>query len=134
MTKVKILLWAVGLGQLVLGLLYLFAPHAMLHWMGHSPVAEDIGYPLAMLSSRFLVYGVLLLVAARNPVAHRLLLQGMVGIQLLDLTAGIYFTASGVVGLQLSGFPMFNAALIALLLWLWLPRAERSAGIAAQVG
>lgn len=134
MTKVKILLWAVGLGQLVLGAVYLFAPHAMLHWMGHSPVAQDIGYPLAMLSSRFLVYGVMMLAAARNPATHRLLLQGMVWIQLLDLAFGIYFTASGVVGLSLSGFPMFNAALIALLLWLWMPQTERGVSGAIQAG
>ncbi len=120
--KVKVLLWVVGAGQIALGLAYLLAPQGLLHWMGHSPVPGDIAYPLGMLSSRFLVYGALLLLAARSPAEHRLLLLGMVWIQLIDLAAGLYFTLGGVVNLALSGFPMFNATVIALLLWLWMPR------------
>ncbi len=130
MTKVKVLLWVVGILQLALGLAYLLAPHAMLHWMGHLPVSDDIAYPLGMLSSRFLVYGVLLLVAARSPSEHRLLMLGMVWIQVIDLAAGIYFTLQGVVGIALSGFPMFNATVIALLLGLWMPKHAMARRIA----
>ena len=80
-----------------------------------------------MLAARFLVYGALLITASRDPARHRLLILGMVGIQLIDLAAGAYYTATGVVGLKLSAFPMFNAALIALLFWIWRPlQAERS--------
>ncbi len=130
MKKVKVLLWVVGLVQLALGLTYLFAPHAMLHWMGHSPISDDIAYPLGMLSSRFLVYGVLLLVAARSPAEHRLLMLGMAWIQVIDLAAGMYYTLQGVVGITLSGFPMFNATVIAILLGLWMPRPAVATRIA----
>ncbi len=121
MKKVRVLLLVVGVAQMVLGLLYMLTPNAMLHWMGHSPVAADIAYPLGMLSSRFLVYGVLLVLASRNPAEHRLLILGMLWIQLIDLAVGLYFTLQGTVGISLSGFPMFNATAIALLLWRWMP-------------
>lgn len=128
MKRTRALLWVVGVVQLVLGLGYSLAPQALLHWMGHSPISNDIAYPLGMLASRFLVYGVLLMVAARNPAEHRMLMLGMVWIQVLDLAAGLYFTAAGVVGIALSGFPMFNAAVIALLMWLWMPAAAMASG------
>lgn len=121
MKKVNVLLFVVGIFQVVLGLLYMLMPSATLHWMGHSAVAGDIAYPLGMLSSRFLVYGVLLVLASRSPAEHRLLILGMMWIQVIDLAAGLYFTLHGTVGISLSGFPMFNATVITLLLWLWMP-------------
>lgn len=121
MKKLKIAMVAVGILQIVLGVNYLLMPHTMLAWMGHSSIAPDIAYPLGMLAARFLVYGGLLLAASRNPAANRMLILGMVWIQLIDFSVGAYFTAAGVVGLKLSAFPLFNAALIAVLLWIWRP-------------
>ncbi len=121
MKKIQALLFIVGIVQIVLGLAYLLAPHGILHWMGHSAIADDIGYPLGMLSSRFLVYGVLLLVAAKNPGQNRLMITGMMWIQLVDLAVGVFYTLQSTVALSLSAFPMFNATVIALLLWLWRP-------------
>jgi hypothetical protein len=130
MKKFKVTLFAVGIVQMVLGLLYVLAPNATLHWMGHSAVADDIAYPLGMLSSRFLVYGALLLLASRSPAEHRVLILGMIWIQIIDLAVGLYFTLQGTVGISLSGFPMFNAAVIALLLWLWMPAYRKTDRIA----
>lgn len=118
-----ILLHLVGGIQIVLGLFYLFAPDFFLQQMGHSAVARDLHYPLAMLAARFIVYGFGFIFAARAPERHRLWLMNMVFIQLIDLAAGLFYTANGTVSLTLSGFPMFNALWIAGLLWLWHPRA-----------
>ena len=126
MKKFTSLLKVVGVAQIMLGLLYLIMPNSMLHWMGHSTVANDIAYPFGMLSSRFLVYGSLLLLAARNPAENRLLILGMIWIQIIDLAVGLFYTAHGAVGIALSGFPMFNAAFIALLLWLWMPKQNQT--------
>lgn len=128
MKKLQVVLYVVGAIQIVLGLVYLVMPNGMLQWMGHSAVADDIAYPLGMLSARFLVYGVLLLLAARKPVEHRLLVLGMVWIQLIDLGVGAYYTLLGVVGLSLSAFPMFNAIVIAILLWRWKPASYEGGG------
>ncbi len=130
MKKIQVLLWGVGIVQLALGGVYLLAPHGMLRWMGHTGVAPDIAYPLGMLASRFLVYGALLLIAARSPARHRLLMLGMIWIQAIDLAVGLHYTLQGTVALALSAFPMFNAVVIALLLALWLP--ARSAEGRAQ--
>ncbi len=126
MKKLQVLLRVVGVVQLVLGVGYLLFPHVLLQAMGHSAIAADIAYPLGMLASRFLVYGALLLLIARNPIANRLLISGMVFIQLIDLAVGLFYTAQGTVGLALSAFPMFNATVIALLLWLWKPVPQLS--------
>lgn len=121
MKKLRSLMRIVGAIQVVLGVLYLVVPHRFLAWMGHSAVAADIAYPLGMLSSRFLVYGALMILAARDPENHRLLITGMVIMQLIDLAVGMYYTLDGVVALSLSAFPMFNAVWIAALLWWWRP-------------
>lgn len=126
MQKLKALITVVGIAQIVLGLLFLFSPHELLHWMGHSSIADDLVYPLGMLAARFLVYGVLMLLASRNPSDHKPLILGMMWIQIIDLAVGIFYTAQGSVTLSLSAFPMFNATLIAGLLWRWQP-SQRTA-------
>lgn len=121
MKKIQALIFIVGIVQIILGLAFLLAPHGILQWMGHSPIADDISYPLGMLSSRFLVYGVLMLIATKSPSKNGLLIVGMIWIQLIDLAVGVFYTMQSIVPLSLSAFPMFNATVIALLLWLWRP-------------
>lgn len=133
MRKLQVLLRVVGIVQLVLGLAYLLFPHDILQAMGHSAIAADIAYPLGMLASRFLVYGALLLVIARDPAANRLLISGMVFIQIIDLAVEMFYTVQGTVGLALSAFPMFNATIIALLLWLWKPASKGIASVRGEL-
>lgn len=122
MRNLKILLRLVGAIQIVLGLLYLFAPASLLESIGHSVPKDDIFYPLAMLGARFLVYGVVFIYIARDPMQHALWITAMVFIQLIDLAAGVFYTATGAVALSASALPMFNATWIAALLYLWRPR------------
>ena len=119
--KLKILLRLIGAIQIVLGLGYLFAPQALLHSMGHSTSATDLNYPLGMLAARFLVYGIVLIIISRAAFEHRLWISSMVFIQLIDFSVGVFYTVAGIVPLSLSGFPMFNALWISVLLWFWRP-------------
>ena len=119
MKKLTILLRIVGVLQIVLGLLYLFAPSFMLTSMGHTLPKPDIFYPLAMLSARFISYGIAFIYISKEPIKHKLWIYFMILIQTIDLSAGIFYTAIGVVSLKLSGFPMFNAGLIIILLYLF---------------
>ena len=119
--KLKVFLMIVGVVQIVLGLLYLIFPHEFLHAMGHTIPMNDINYPFGMLAARFLAYGVGMFVIARNPVEHRFWIMNMVFIQVVDLAVGVFYTLNGTISLSLSGFPMFNATLIAALLWIWRP-------------
>lgn len=120
--KLKVLLVIVGLVQLILGFAYLFFPQTFLHWLGQSATAADINYPLGMLAARFLAYGLGMFVIARAPGRHAFWISNMVLIQVLDLAVGIAYTVAGIVPLSVSGFPMFNAIVIASLLWLWRPK------------
>ena len=123
MQKLTGLLRLVGGIQILLGILYLFAPDFILSSMGHSIPAADIHYPLAMLAARFLGYGIALVYISRAPRPHVLWINVMILIQAIDLAAGTFYTATGVVSVSLSGFPMFNAVWIIVLLLLWRPRA-----------
>lgn len=132
MERLTWLLRAIGGIQLILGLLYLAAPGFLLQAMGHTVPAADLYYPLAMLAARFVAYGAALMVISGAPEVHRLWIDGMILIQLIDLGAGIFYTAAGVVPLTLSGFPMFNALWITLLLLLWRPDGAARVGAVAR--
>ena len=124
MKKLQVVLVIVGVIQVVLGLWYLFAPLQFLSLMGHSTVQADIAYPLGMLAARFLAYGVGMFYVARHPAENLFWINNMIFIQAIDLAVGVYYTATGVVGLQDSGFAMFNATWIIVLLALWRPKAS----------
>lgn len=119
------LLRIVGMIQIVLGLAYLFVPAEFLRLIGHSAPAADLLYPLGMLAARFIAYGVGFLWVSRTPNADRPWIALMVLIQAIDLGVGAYYTATGVVPLALSGFPMFNAIWIAIGLSAMLLRKDR---------
>jgi uncharacterized membrane protein len=120
--KLKVTLIIVGCLQVALGLGYLFCPQLFLHAMGHSAPMADIQYPLGMLAARFIVFGGVCFVIAKSAYEHRLWIYSMIAIQLIDFAVGIFYTSISIVPLSLSGFPMFNAILIASLLWIWRPK------------
>lgn len=122
MKKLTWLLRIIGVLQLVLGVLYLFLPDVFLLSMGHSVPKADIHYPLAMLASRFIAYGIALIYISSTPEKFTLWIFVMLLIQSIDLAAGIFYTMVHIVPLSLSGFPMFNASLIIILLLLWRPK------------
>ena len=120
----RIALKVVGSIQIVLGLAYLLAPNMLLLKMGHSLPAADLLYPFGMLSSRFLAYGIGLWIIGANPTKHILWIRLMAFIQLIDLAVGAFYTATGVVPMSLSAFPLFNAIWIGLLFAFWKPTSS----------
>jgi hypothetical protein len=117
----RIALRVVGSIQIILGLAYLLVPNMLLLKMGHSLPAPDLLYPLGMLASRFLAYGVGLWIISADPEKHILWIRLMAFIQLIDLSVGVCYTATGVVPMSLTAFPMFNAIWIGLLFAFWKP-------------
>jgi len=125
--KLKVLLRVIGVVQLVLGMLYLFIPMRFLAMMGQSVPQADIAYPLGMLAARFLAYGVGMFFVAHEPEKQRFWINNMLLIQAVDLAVGVFYTATGIVGLSHSVFPMFNATLFIILLTLWRPKTAAEA-------
>lgn len=117
MLKLKIVCYLIGVSQLALGGLYLFAPAFFIGWQNLGPITQDMNYPLAMLAGRFLVYGVGMFVIARDLEKNRFWLDGMIAIQLIDLAAGIFYVSIGVVPIADAAVPMFNATLFTALMF-----------------
>ena len=123
MKKLKVLLYIIGVVQIILGVLALFFPAFFIEVaMGLSAMNPDMAYPLGMFASRLLVFGVGMFIVAKNPIKHILLIDGMIAVQVLDLLAGISSIATGTVAFSAAAFPMFNATLFIVLLSLWRPK------------
>lgn len=126
MKKLQILLIIIGVVQLVLGALFLFAPQAIMGWMGLTVPAADAGYILGMLAARFIAFGLGMFWIARAPEQNLFWINNMILIQAIDLAVGIYYTATGVIDISSSAFAMFNATIFIILLLLWRPKTAGS--------
>ena len=126
MKKLQILLIYIGVVQLVLGVLFLFAPQAIMGWMGLTVPAADAGFILGMLAARFIAYGLGMFWVARAPQENLFWINNMILIQAIDLAVGVYYTATGVIDITSSALAMFNATLFIILLLLWRPKSNRS--------
>jgi hypothetical protein len=124
MTRLKILLLIVALSQLVLGALTLLAPGPFFAWMGLTVPPADNQYMLGMLAARFIAYGIGMAVLARAERPDPFWIRNMVLVQAIDFATGLYYIATGVIGVEVAAFPMVNAAIFGVLLWLWAPGAE----------
>ncbi len=111
-----------GILQIALGGAHLLAPGAITVWMKLTPAPHDANYAYGMLASRFIAYGIGMFIIARTPRENIFWIKNMILIQLLDLAVGLFYTGQGTLTLSSSGFPMFNAALITLLLIVWRPK------------
>jgi hypothetical protein len=122
MKKFIFVLRLVGVSQLVLGALFLLAPAFFIGWMGLHQTPTDSNYLFGMLAARFIAYGIGMFAIARDPQANRFWINNMIFIQLIDLGVGLFYTVVGTLPLAASGFPMFNAALFSVLLFMWKPK------------
>jgi hypothetical protein len=86
----------------------------------------DVNYMLGMLSARFLAYGLGMFYIARSPEKNIFWINNMILIQVIDLTVGLFYTLNGTIGLAVSAFPMVNATVFIVLLWLWRPKTATS--------
>ena len=126
MKKLQGLLILIGIVQLVLGALFLFAPQWIMGMMGLTVPPADSGYMFGMLAARFIAFGLGMFWCARAPEENVFWINNMILIQIIDLAAGIYYTATGVIAISSSAFPMFNATLFIILLTMWRPKTETS--------
>ena len=119
--KLRVLLWIVAVSQLALGALTLFAPTQFFLMMGLTAPPPDNKYMLGMLAARFIAYGLGFVALARAEKPDARWIRNMVLVQAIDFGVGLFYILTGVIGPAVAAFPMFNAAVFATLLWLWLP-------------
>ena len=118
MNRTQFVCYLIAASQLALGALYLFWPAGFIAWQGLDPISADTGYPLAMLAGRFLIYGLGMIIIAQHPQTYRVWLDGMIAIQMIDLGAGLFYVAGGIVAFADAAIPMGNALLfIGLMIW-----------------
>jgi hypothetical protein len=115
--------------------LTLFAPTFFFETMGLSAPPADNKYMLGMLAARFFAYGLGMFGLARQAVPDLFWIRNMILIQLIDLGAGAFYLATGVIGLSVAAFPMFNATVFAVLLYLWSkPDGQRTEAAPSGAG
>ena len=122
MIKLRILLRIIGIVQLILGLGFLFFPAVVIQFMKLPITPNEINYLFGMLAARFVAYGIGMFVIARDPEKYSFWVKNMLLIQVIDLAVGLFYTINGTLSLAVSAFPMFNAFLFAVLLFLWRPQ------------
>jgi hypothetical protein len=125
----KPLLWTIAASQFALAALTLLFPLAFFGWMGLTTPAPDNGYMIGMLGSRFLAYGIGMVMLARAQQPSRFWIANMALIQLVDLALALVYVALGIVPLSVAAFPMTNAALFAAGL-AWGLRDDKAANLA----
>ncbi len=110
--------------QFALGAAFLLAPSRAAHVLGLVAAPGWVDWLLAMLAVRCIGYGAGMVAASRAPRRHRLWIQTMVAIQLIDWVATMVHLATGDVTLgqvtTAAVVPVLFAAVLGR--WLWTTR------------
>lgn len=125
----RILVSVIAFSQIVLSIMFLCLPSVMYSAMGIPPAAPGMTYILGMFSARLFVYGVVLFMIGKDLPRHRLWLDGMIAIQVLDFAVGTFVVGIGWVVWSSAVFPMVNAAAFTVAL-LWLRPRDQQDGFA----
>jgi hypothetical protein len=109
----RVMLAILGLVQIASGAMYFVAPHTAVGMFGITSFPDGFGFVLATAGGRSIGYGIGLLAAARRPWSHRLWINVMLGIQIVDFVSVTAYLAQG-------GLSMHKVGPFALLPVLWI--------------
>jgi hypothetical protein len=124
MSRLRFMLRFIGVVQFFFGILFTFAPAAAGGILGLEPSATTgwVQWLFVMMGARFLGYGVGMLVAARDPLAHQSWINTMIGIQVVDWVATVGFLLAGDLPLvRVASALILPVVFVGGLLW-WHPR------------
>src|SRR5262249_7056516 len=100
----RVTLGAIGVVQLILGVVFLFLPAQFASVLGLAVTPSWVPWMFAMFGARALGFAYGMFLALRNPEQHRDWIVAMIAVQIVDWIATIYFVLQGVVTLpQVSG-------------------------------
>lgn len=120
MKKLKILLIIIWISQIILWIFSLLVPGLFLEtamWL--SKVNPDIWYPMWMLAARFFAFGIWLFYMSKHIEKSKFWIDMMILIQIIDLFSWIFYVTTWSVEFSVAAFPMFNAIIFALLLFIF---------------
>lgn len=119
----RVTLFVVAGFQFVLGAAFLVAPAKTAAMLGLAPAPGWTNWLFAMMAARFLGYGVGLVVAARDSRRHRVWIDTMIAIQLIDWIATAGHLVAGDVTLRQVTTAAFVPLLLAGALTWFRPRS-----------
>src|SRR5258708_39285642 len=92
----RVTLGAIGIVQLILGIIFLFAPAQFAAVIGLSVTPAWVPWMFAMFGARALGFAYGMFLALRQPEEHRAWIGAMIAVQAIDWIATIYFVLQGV--------------------------------------
>jgi len=121
-TPLRVTLYAVAAVQAVLGVGFLVSPAGLTGLLGLPAAPGWTGWLFGQLGARFLGYAVGMAVAARDPERHRLWIDTMIGIQVIDWVVTVAHLLGGDVRLAQVTTAPFLPVLFVAGLAAWRPR------------
>jgi hypothetical protein len=116
-SALRITLGAIGVVQVILGIIFLFAPAQFGSVLGLAVIPAWVPWMFAMFGARALGFAYGMFLAMRQPEEHRAWIGAMIAVQAIDWLATIYFVLQGVVTLpQVSGASFLPIIFIVVLI------------------
>ena len=112
-------------GLFLLGALLIFAPAQVERAFHFENLPPAVGYLIGLWGCVFATMGFGYLVAATNPIRHRVWIQVAIARGALECMLGAVYLARGIVTFQQAGFGIILAALISIAYVLLYPRPPR---------
>jgi energy-converting hydrogenase Eha subunit C len=118
--KVAMIVWAVV--GILFGLGFVLSPEQLCSMFGFENAPTYVPYFLALLGIAYILAGVFVIIASRNPLKHIMWVQLAIVWSLLDAIAAIYFIVRGNVTFSQAGMVpimdvIFVIAFLALYPW-----------------
>lgn len=109
----------------LLGAVLIFVPERVEHAFHFQDLPTAVGYLIGMWGCVFATMGFGYLVAATNPIRHRVWIQVGIARGVLECALGLVYLARGMVTFQQAGFGVIVAAFISIAYIVLYPHAPR---------
>lgn len=124
LSALRITLGAIGLVQLILGIVFLFAPTQFASVLNLAVVPAWVPWMFAMFSARAIGFAYGMFIAMRQPEEHLPWIKAMIAVQAIDWIATVYFVLQGDVTLSQVSSASFLPIIFIFVLITRFPRQK----------
>lgn len=114
----------IGVVQLILGTTFALFPSQFIATMDLDATPEWVYWLFAQMGARFFAFGIGMFIAARHPERHQSWIGLMIGIQIIDWIATIFYLATDTVTLAQVTTAAFLPILFIVVLGWYFPRQQ----------